>query len=401
MPAMPDPTASANSTPGAGAPARPGYGGGSRSAATKKTQPMAEFKMTASKPLTYQLSLAPQLAMFFNAKITLALGPRHLILASEPALATEAVALEEKESAGWKPSGEFDAAVADLPKNLVALAVTDPRDSTPKALAELPSTLSKALTVVANRGMPLGGTGSATVSVTGGPPPGFGPGGQSGGPPSGPPGVQMRGAQMGMRVQGIRPPGAGGGDESPGFGPGRGLQGVAPPGAGGAGGGGLQGVSPPGTSGAGAGAPGSQGFTPPFSSGGGPPGSAPGGGIGPGASAAPPTGMVAFSLSISPDKIPSAESIKPHLFPGAMAVSVDQNGIRIVSRDAFFDVAGSAAIFNAMSFSALTPAAMSGGPMPGGFPGQSGPGGFPNAPGAGVAPPGGSSGGGVPASRPD
>ena len=45
-----------------------------------------------------------------------------------------------------------------------------------------------------------------------------------------------------------------------------------------------------------------------------------------------------FKIEIDPSKLPSAESIRPLLFPGASAVSVDDSGVHWVSRQAFFDV---------------------------------------------------------------
>jgi prepilin-type processing-associated H-X9-DG protein len=48
----------------------------------------------------------------------------------------------------------------------------------------------------------------------------------------------------------------------------------------------------------------------------------------------PASPLQGLRLDINADRIPTAEQIKPYLFPGTMSVSVDDGGVTIVSRDA-------------------------------------------------------------------
>jgi hypothetical protein len=110
-----------------------------------------------------------------------------------------------------------------------------------------------------------------------------------------------------------------------------------------------------------------------------------------------------MTINVPPDKIPTAESVRSLLFPSAMAVSVDAQGMHIVSREAFFDIQSLAAGLNSLAMSrAQQQAAMSAGQMAGGpGAGQPGAGNFPGAPGAGAAGGARGGGGGTSASRPD
>jgi hypothetical protein len=359
--------------PGAGGQAgRGGSGGGT--AATKKAAAM-EFRMTATSPITYQLTVPPQFAMIFQAKPTIALGPKHLVIAAGPDLASQALKqVEEAES--WTPSGDFADAVAGLPADLVMLMVSDPRDTEPQAIANLPTTLQNALAALPAAmagapGMPPQGAAGA---------PGFTPGGPPGG---------------GRGPQGVSPPGAGGAE--PGMR--RGPQGAPPPGAEGAGPGprrGPQGNAPSGGNSGGGpppGYPGASGGGYPGASGGGYPGASSGGGP----PAAPGAAPGRLTIQVPPEKVPTADSIRPLLFPGAAWLTVDDRGIRLVSREAFFDFAGLSAALNGLGMARLGGAGAAG--MAAGPPGMAPPG----PPGA--APPGapgaGASGGGTRAARPD
>ncbi len=46
-------------------------------------------------------------------------------------------------------------------------------------------------------------------------------------------------------------------------------------------------------------------------------------------------------IHIDPAKVPKADEVRPLLFPGSMALSVDANGIQFVSREAFPNVLSS------------------------------------------------------------
>jgi hypothetical protein len=97
--------------------------------------------------------------------------------------------------------------------------------------------------------------------------------------------------------------------------------------------------------------------------------------------------------------MPKAADIRPLLFPGSFVVAVDDQGIHMIGRDAFFGVDSLVELLNVMPMIAAqarvqipgtTPNMPQGAPVPGGapagFPGAPG-GGFPGAPG-GVAPAG-------------
>ena len=112
----------------------------------------------------------------------------------------------------------------------------------------------------------------------------------------------------------------------------------------------------------------------------------------------PPTGPV--TIRIAPAQIPSADAIRPLLFPAASALAVDDQSIRFVSRYAFPDIAG---MLTGVAASRGLPALMSGQGLPPGMvpPGpNSGPG-RPGAPGAGGNVGGNAAGGRVGGARPD
>jgi hypothetical protein len=342
-----DAAASPGARPSSGVPGR----GGSASAKSKSSRPVptAEFKMIKPKPLTYQLVLAPQLALLFSNKVTLTLSEKHLIIATEPGLASDAVALDEKDAGGWTPSGDFASAVGGLPSTLVYLQVSDPRNTTPKAIAELPAVLQKTLAAMGPAGSPTSVAGAAIPG-----PGNFG---------SAEPGVGSRGGSSSRRGPVGAPAPGGGGQEGVG---GRQPQGVTPPGAGNAG------------------VPGSQ---------------TPGAVAGPGgAQASPGASLFAgFTLNVPADKIPTAESIKPLLFPSSVAISTDAQGVRIVSREAFPDVQMLTLVLNSLAASRGGGAPATSAPMAGPFAGQ-------QLPGAGQSPgasPGIGAGGGAATSRPD
>lgn len=105
-----------------------------------------------------------------------------------------------------------------------------------------------------------------------------------------------------------------------------------------------------------------------------------------------------MKLNIPPDKIPSADSIRPLLFPGAAAISVDATGIHIVSREAFPDLTSlTAGLSSFAATRAMTAGQAPAGIMAGGQPSQ------PGQPGAapGQPPAAGAGGGGARTLRAD
>ena len=48
-----------------------------------------------------------------------------------------------------------------------------------------------------------------------------------------------------------------------------------------------------------------------------------------------PESKALFTIQVDPSKLPTADAIKPLLAPGLLAVSVDEDGVKIVSRESF------------------------------------------------------------------
>jgi hypothetical protein len=369
--------------PGQGRPGAGGSGRSSTSSSSARNAQAISIRMTSPEPLTYQLSIPPQMAAMLTIKPTLTLGKSHIIVASSPELAKEALDLESSGDARWVPSGDFAQAVAGLPGKLVYLQVTDPRDTIPQAITGLPTSLENAIAAV--RAAASGATTMAAAPVA---QPGF-PSAGGGGPPGfDDVSAAYRGRGPGTARENRGPP-PGGFSGNSGGGPPGGFPGAS--------GGGTP-AGYPGSSGGGtpAGYPGSSGGgTPP-----GFPGSGSSGGqfAGPATpAAAAPTGPIKFQ--IASDDMPKAADIRPLLFPGSFVVAVDDQGIHMIGRDAFFGVDSLVELLNVMPMIAAqarvqipgtTPNMPQGAPVPGGapagFPGAPG-GGFPGAPG-GVAPAG-------------
>lgn len=326
MPAAPEP----EPAPGA----RPATRSRSTASSARRKAGAVEFKMTSPKPVTYQLNLQPELAALTNLKLTIALGTKHLIVASAPDLVAGALKLEETPDAQWQPSDEFASALQGVGENLVYLQVTDPRDKLPLSIVQLPTSIQTLLTQV-------GGTMSAAMGGAPGMgmPPGIAaPAGASGGPP----GVVMTGSGMGMRLQGINPgggpPGADAGAQT-----GAPSPGVLQRGGGSSGSGSKIGIVPP-----------------------------------PSANTPPPAAGV--RLQIDPDKIPSVTDIRPHLFPGSMAISVDGRGVRLVAREAFFDISTLTQALEAFAMGMSSSSSSGMAAAPTGFGAPPGPPGTPNTP---------------------
>jgi hypothetical protein len=326
--------------------------GGPRPAPKSKTAASAkaaapEFKVQmAGSVKLHTLSLPTALGAITNARPTIAVGKSHLIIATDLAAAKEALGVEAKASPGGTQalSEDVAAAIGAMPKEMVGLLVTDPRGSIPRHLADLPATL--------RAGIPMG------VGIPAGPPAAAGAeGAPAPGVPTAPAGGgRGRGGRRGEDDEEEMKPGSvqfGQGSIA-----GSGRPRITPPGqgAGDAGGGREVTISPRG------GAPAQ------------PPGSSP-------PAAAPMAKMV---LDIDPSLAPNADQIAAFLFPGAVSLAVDDLGIRFVSRQAFYDLGGSAddqQLLNAL-ISQLGVAAPMGGAVPAGE-------GAPPAAGVPAQPPGG------------
>ncbi len=187
-------------------------------------------------------------------------------------------ALKATKQKGWKPSEDLRKAAEHLPPKMVVLGVSDPREIMPSLLASLPGTLQTIINTV----ITVARTQAANAQQGGmNAPPGAGPG------PGGPGGMPAR-------------PG------------GRMMAGRAPGGPGGPGGsGGYPGAMAPG----GPGAPGA---------------GAPGGGD---ASGIPADAMV--ELKVDSEKLPKAEDLRSRYFLSTLAIAVNDQDIRLVTREAF------------------------------------------------------------------
>lgn len=299
----------AASGPQAKGAARKPAGAGGTSGAPK-------FQMTSSgssgSPKTYVLKLPTQLAALTNLNLTIAMGQKHLVIASAADAAREALALEGTTEGRWTPEGDLAQSLARLPEGrLMMLRVNDPRDSLPEAMANLPQTitlLSSQIALAAQGKMPAG----LGASI-----PGAAPGGPGGGDNEfAQPKAAGNGTNINRRKLGIT------GADPP---PAQTQVGVA----------GVEGND----------ATAAPASTAPMPVPGGPPGAAPGA---PGA----------FSLKLDPAKAPRADQIRPLLFPGSTALAVDDQGLKFVTRSSFPDVVspsgmGSAGVMTALLLPAV------------------------------------------------
>lgn len=249
----------------------------------------------------FVLSMPTAYAALTNARPAIVMGKHHLILASDPGSARQLLELEAKQTPGnWKMPESIAAATSTLPKPMVMFAVQDPRDQLPQVLADFPNVLMKSVASLREpSGSPLGGI-AGIASSGNGPAPGRASGG------------------------GGAPPAVGADDDDPGAGGGkRGSLKFGPGGIGGSGR--LQGVS---LGGADSSKPAA---TPPPAAG---PGAA-----GPGAAEKGTPGTPAeIRLNVDPALLPRPEQIAAHLFPSATSVTVDELGIRLTTRQAFYGI---------------------------------------------------------------
>jgi hypothetical protein len=321
-------SASAESGPGAGqggaqaglqGPGRGrgqrGEGYGERPARKRSPRQTAapEFRLMPGSEKTYMLVVPSDSSLKIGspgAHPTLRVEGKYVAFSSTSEAARGAIEAIKKK--GWKPSAEVDQALSHAPADLILLAVDDPRETVPALLASLPGTLQTQInTMIAMSGATAAG---AAPGSPGGGPAQPGPAGafRSGGSSSGGPGT------------------SGG----PGSGPTGGRRGGKLAGE-------LEGGGP-GTSGGQSGYPGS-------SSSGGPPQGYPGmsgrmgfsgssGGQAPATagSSAPQDAMI--QLKIDPSKLPKTEELKALMFPGTVAVAVDDESIRLIFRESFPNV---------------------------------------------------------------
>ncbi len=267
--------------------------------------PVPKLEAVTGKSKAYALAIPPELGKLPpGVKPTIQLGDKYLVLAINSSAATAALDIKDP----WKPTGDYSKALASLPSDLFFVNVSDPTKTMPEGLASLPRTFQTTVNAVV-----------ASMSA----PPGAGAPGGAPGYPGAP------GSSAGA-------PGAPGG--APGY-----------PGASGSSAGAPGTSSAPGTSPGGS----SSGYNP------GAPGSSAGfpgapGGTGGAASAPPP-----LVFNIDAAKMPTADSLKAHLFPGYAALSVTNQEIRFVTREAFPDFTIGAGVTNPMFMALLMPAIQS------------------------------------------
>jgi hypothetical protein len=245
--------------------------------------PAPEFRSTSSgKARSYLLNVPTELAKLpAGVRPTIRFEGKYVALSLSPNAAQQA--LELANGAAWTPPADLKETFEKLPAKLIALNIDDPRPTLPSTLASLPgmiqATLNGAILQAHRPNQPMPGN----------PPYPGGPSGSSSGS-SGPP--------AGAYPSGGPPAGAypsQSGSSSNATGPGVGAGGSA---------------SPPGTS---------------------VPGAFPGA---PGTEAA--EGLI--QIRVDPSKMPTADALKPYLFPGSFAVVADDQSVQFVTRQAFPNV---------------------------------------------------------------
>jgi len=266
--------------------------------------PAPEFKLMPGKDKVYTLNSPAgspwRLPPGFRP--TVRLGAKHLAISVTPDAAR--LALETKPGE-WTPPADLVAAFEQLPRSLMVLNVSDPRQTLPELLAALPANLQRGVnTVVAlNQAKPpvadaAGATGNPAAAGMPGPP---GSSGMPGGPPN---------SGSGASSSGGRSSSSGGGSSS---GSDSTASSAMSPAA-------MQMKMMQNQSSGGQGSGSSQ------------PGAAGAGGEADGASA-----MLQFK--IDPEKLPKADDLRAKMFPSSFAVSSDDQEVRIISRVAFPGIA--------------------------------------------------------------
>ncbi|WP_165227235.1 hypothetical protein [Aquisphaera insulae] len=297
--------ANANNTPNGPEGGR-GRGGAAEGAGRRKSNketPAPELRLSPGPVKTYMLIVPPDSPIKLNlpgVRPTIRLEGKYIAISTTSEAAR--VALEAVKKKEWKPTPDVAQALDHAPANSILVAVDDSRSTTPAILASLPGTLQTQInTIIAmgaaqpgQPGQPQGGSPGAPANA--------------GAPPAVPGGSNFGNRKLGRLGQG--------GPNAEGFDPGG-----QPPPAGYPGAGGSQG------------APMSQSY----------PGMGrqpqPGGGNNGNA-----TAPAMIEIKVDPAKLPRAEDLKALMFPGTMSVSVDDQAIKLVSRESFPNlVAGLAA----------------------------------------------------------
>ncbi len=305
--------------PGRGPGGAAGPGGRPARRRSLKDTPAPEFRLMPGNVKIYMLSVpsdSPLKILPPGVRPTIRMEGNHIAFSSTSEAAR--AALDTVKKKGWKPGPDVEQALSHLPPGPIFVAVGDPRETVPSLLASLPGTLQAQI--------------NSAIALSAGDSPGARPGGM-----------------------GTGQPGAG-----PGFGPGG-----SAPGAGGPGGprGGMS-FSMPGMSGRPGYPGGSGGYGPP-------------GAPAPNSSAAAGGSQDAMiQLKVDPAKLPKAEELEALMFPGTMAVVVDDTSIRLVTRESFPNVVsglGMGAVFASVFVPAINAARASAQAAAGVPPGQAAP----------------------------
>jgi len=281
---------------GDGIPGAPGVEPGAQRGTRRREAepPVPEFRLipgsTSASERIYMLNIptnSPIKPFPPGVKPTIRLEGTRLALSTSPEAARTAIELlRDKE---WTPSADIADALAKTPDNSVFVLYGDSRETTPTILASLPGTLQAQI----NMAIAMAARGAESSQDQDN----FA--GRPGGPRPGGPGMPLGPGGPGM------PLGPGG----PGM---------------------SRGPGGPGSSALGPGGPG-------MSRGPGGPGSgmpaSPGGRPGGQASAAP----ALMRIQVRPDQLPKADELKAFMFPTSTSVVVDDETVRIVTREAFPD----------------------------------------------------------------
>jgi hypothetical protein len=277
--------------PGRGRGGAAGPGGRPARQRSLKDTPAPEFRLMPGNVKIYMLSVptdSPLKILPPGVRPTIRMEGNHIAFSSTSEAAR--AALDTVKKKGWKPGPDVEQALSHLPPGPIFLAVGDPRETLPSLLASLPGTLQAqinsaiALSAGGSPGARPGGMGPGQPGAG----PGFGPGGSA--PRSGGPGGPRGSMSFSMPGMSVRP----------GFPGGSGSAGMS-------------------DSAAMSGRPGY-----------------PGGSGGSGAPGGSQDAMI--QLKVDPAKLPKAEELKALMFPGTLAVVVDDTSIRLVSRESFPDV---------------------------------------------------------------
>ncbi len=262
-----------------------GGGGGDRTKSRRSVQP-PRFLLTptAGKAKVYILTTPSGSPLHLGPtsfRPTIELDGDHVVFAVSPEAARNALAAVRRKD--WKPPDDLAKVFEGLADNLVLLAVNDVTDTLPPLLASLPGTLQTMINTSVALARAKAGAAGADTGAAGTAPPATASTSRPPGPPLG-----------GGRRGGMAAPG--------------GSTSIAPSSGRPGGGGGPPNVSMAGNSGNSNASGGS-------------------------------TGEPAIVFNIDAEKLPKASDLKSYLFPSTITISVTDQDIRIVSRQAFPDLA--------------------------------------------------------------